>query len=239
MNALRSTLLLSCVLALLTGCASVNGHWTVDKVTPEAGGTQFQYGAMCLKDGHFVARLDCSGNYKLVNGTYTYNPLSKELNLRPQTASARTYKAQPIAGGRQLKIWNLNPRQTWTAFMNQETCPSGQNGQEMCCAPHVRLARCKLQWEPASYSAPARNTRTGTGKQQPGMNKVNTNNPNAGVQSGWRKPIGVQNQHPNTNKPTGDGNSVPITPARITTPGTKAHVKPTNTPQPTNTHGGR
>ena len=130
MKTVVKTLLLSCVLVVVTGCG-VNGKWTLQSITPEAERARFNLQWMCLMDdGSYMAAAQEEGKSTCLAGTYTYDGKSKLLTFRTN-GKERAYHADLMCPGGKMKVTSAEAGETWTATMKRTgSCPK----DKCCCA---------------------------------------------------------------------------------------------------------
>jgi hypothetical protein len=96
------------VVAALSGCASVQGTWSLADVDPTAARRDFSFASLTLQeDGTFYGE-QSAGGIRTASGTYTYQ--DDTLTLRTHEGEVREYAAelhgdelvlaQPWQGGR-------------------------------------------------------------------------------------------------------------------------------------------
>lgn len=111
MKSIRTLLVPMVVLALvgaLTGCATMEGKWSLAKVNPTAARDDFAYSSLTLqKDGTFYAEAKEPTGSRTVSGTWTmHNGL---LSLKEESGERHVYDAKVMDGGKQLMLvrhWN-------------------------------------------------------------------------------------------------------------------------------------
>jgi hypothetical protein len=127
MKTVVKALLLSCVVAILTGCG-VTGKWTLQSVKPESEKAPFNLQWMCLMDdGSYMAAAQEEGKSTCLSGTYTYDGKTKLLTLKTD-GKERAYHAKLGCPGTVLKITPAEAGETWTATMKHSACP-----KDKCC----------------------------------------------------------------------------------------------------------
>jgi hypothetical protein len=138
-------LLLSCVLATLTGCG-VTGRWTMQSVKPESAKEHFNLQTLCLMDdGSYMACAQEKGQNKCLKGTYTYDAKTKLLAFKTD-GKERSYHAEVGCPG-QMKITPTEKGEEWTAIMKHAgACP-----KDKCCAGGQP---CDMKQCPAAKGAP-------------------------------------------------------------------------------------
>jgi hypothetical protein len=128
-------LLASCLLAALTGCGGVAGHWKLESIQPETAKGSFDLAMLCLgKDGACCAAAREGDQVKRMTGTYKYDRAAKTLTLSTEGGPERVYQAQVLCPGTRLKVWSDTPGKEWTAMMSKATCCGGKRcGDPKCC----------------------------------------------------------------------------------------------------------
>lgn len=90
-------------LALLAGCASMEGKWSLAKVDPTAARRDFAFESITLQDdGTFYAETEELGKAESVSGTWTLK--RGVLCLREHDGERHTYDAELESGGKQLRL---------------------------------------------------------------------------------------------------------------------------------------
>jgi hypothetical protein len=146
MKTVLKGLLLAGVVLALTGCG-VSGRWTMESVKPEGMEKEFALKCMCLMDdGTFQACAKEGAEMKMMKGTYKYDANAKTLTFTSPDGKARTYNAEVVALGGEMKVWGAEKGKEWTAMMkkagacSKDGCKSGT-----CCGMTCDPAKCKTE----------------------------------------------------------------------------------------------
>ncbi len=90
-------------LAFLTGCANMEGKWSLAKVDPTAARSDFAFEALTLQeDGTFYGEARQMGRTDTVSGTWSLD--DKVLTLNEESGERHTYDARLANGGNELKL---------------------------------------------------------------------------------------------------------------------------------------
>jgi hypothetical protein len=128
MKTVVKALLLSCVVAILSGCG-VTGKWTLQSIKPESEKARFNLQCMCLmSDGSYMAAAQEEGKSECLKGTYTYDAKTKLLTFKTD-GKERAYHAQLMCPGTTLKVTPAEAGETWTATMKHSACSK----DKYCC----------------------------------------------------------------------------------------------------------
>ncbi len=141
-------LLGTALLAALTGCGGVAGHWTLESIQPEPPAAGFHLNMMCLaEDGRYCAMAKEGEQTRQMTGTYKYDRDAKTLAFAMEGGQERSYKAQLLCPGSRLKVWSETPGKEWTAFMKRAPCSACQKcGGPACrCCPARSAQACPVE----------------------------------------------------------------------------------------------
>lgn len=127
MKTVVKALLLSCAVAVLTGCG-VQGKWTLQSIQPESEKARFNLQWMCLMDdGSYMAAAQEEGKSACLGGTYTYDGKTKTLTFKTD-GKERAYHADLVCPGGKMKVTPAEGGESWTATMKRSSCP-----KDKCC----------------------------------------------------------------------------------------------------------
>jgi hypothetical protein len=128
MKTVAKTLLLSCVLVVVTGCG-IQGRWTLQSITPESEKAHFNLQCMCLmSDGSYMAAAQEEGKSTCLKGTYTYDGKTKLLTFKTDSKE-RAYHADLMCPGSKMKVTPAEAGESWTATMKR----AGSCSKDKCC----------------------------------------------------------------------------------------------------------
>jgi hypothetical protein len=150
MKTVVKVVLLSCVVALLTGCG-VTGKWTLQSIKPESEKAHFDLQCMCLmSDGSFRAAAEEEGKSKCLSGTYTYDGKTKLLTFKTD-GKERAYHAEVSCPGT-MKVTPTVAGESWSATLKHSACPK----DKCCCAGNPCPAKpCDMKKCPAAKAGAA------------------------------------------------------------------------------------
>jgi len=107
------------LLVLTTGCASMEGKWSVAKVEPTAARRDFAFESLTLQsDGTFYAEAKEGGKTDSVSGTWKLD--DGVLALREHDGECHTYDAELEPSGKRLKLVRHWSGQRMTAVLEKQ-----------------------------------------------------------------------------------------------------------------------
>jgi hypothetical protein len=117
----RNLLIVALVpLALVTGCATIDGKWSLAKVDPTAARSDFAFKSLTLQnDGTFYGETEDMGGARAVSGTWRLR--KGVLSLKERDGEQHTYDAELLAGGRRLELVRHWEGQRMTAVLEKRT----------------------------------------------------------------------------------------------------------------------
>jgi hypothetical protein len=90
-------------LTLLSGCAKMEGTWSLAEVDPTAARRDFEYESLTLQeDGTFYAEARKLGNLESVSGTWRVQ--DGVLSLKEHSGTRHTYTTELDPGGKRLTL---------------------------------------------------------------------------------------------------------------------------------------
>jgi len=93
------------LMGVTTGCAGIEGEWTLTQVTPTAAQRDFQYRTLDMeKNGTFYAEANENGPVRTVSGTYHFDADADTLSLQEHDGEQNTYDAEIEFSGRELHL---------------------------------------------------------------------------------------------------------------------------------------
>lgn len=106
-------------LALMTGCATMEGKWSLAKVDPAAAHRAFAFKSLALQsDGTFYAETEGMSGTEAVSGTWDLR--KGVLSLKEQDGEQHSYNAKLMAGGQRLELMRHWEGRRMTAVLEKK-----------------------------------------------------------------------------------------------------------------------